>query len=146
MPSGLTINTERRLYVQECESHGGYSCLGFDNAEARRAAVMAWIEGAPVPAMETGTIEHFTAYLDAMAAGFRHHEATGRRCEAALCPQLIGLENKRVEVVDCYGERRRFNVGRSSGWYPVHLEIPRRNSTGGPAVMGAPFKIVHVID
>ncbi len=49
----------------------------------------------------------------------------------ALSPQLIGLEGWRVEVTTEYGETRRFIVGRSTGWIPIHLEIPRRDSTGG---------------
>jgi hypothetical protein len=56
------------------------------------------------------------------------------RSDAGLSPQLIGLEGYRVEVVTNYGETRRFIVGRSSGWKPCHIEIPRRNSSGG---MGA---------
>ena len=31
----------------------------------------------------------------------------------------MGLEGRRVEVVDAYGETRRFNVGRSTGWDAV---------------------------
>jgi hypothetical protein len=56
------------------------------------------------------------------------------RSDAGLSPQLIGLEGYRVEVVTDYGETRRFIVGRSSGWEPCHIEVPRRNSSGG---MGA---------
>lgn len=48
-----------------------------------------------------------------------------------LSPQLRGLEGWRVEVVDMFGNKRRFIVGRSTGWCPIHLEIARRNSTGG---------------
>lgn len=48
-----------------------------------------------------------------------------------LSPQLRGLEGYRVEVVDQWGEVRRFWVGRSTGWKPIHLEIARINSNGG---------------
>lgn len=48
-----------------------------------------------------------------------------------LTPQLTGLEGWRVEVVTTYGETRRFIVGKSTGWKPCHLEIARRDSTGG---------------
>ena len=58
---------------------------------------------------------------------------------------MIGLENKRVEVVDAYGETRRFYVGKSTGYIPIHLEISRRNSSGGPAVTGTPFKSIRVV-
>lgn len=48
-----------------------------------------------------------------------------------LTPQLAMLEGCRVEVVDNYGEKRRFNVGKSTGWKPIHLEVYNRRSTGG---------------
>ncbi len=48
-----------------------------------------------------------------------------------LTTQLLGLEGWRVEVDTSYGETRRFIVGRSTGWRPCHLEIPRRESSGG---------------
>lgn len=52
---------------------------------------------------------------------------------SGLTPQLTGLEGKRVEVVTTYGERRRFWVGRSTGWRPCHLEVKLRTSSGGMA-------------
>jgi hypothetical protein len=48
-----------------------------------------------------------------------------------LSPQLIGLEGWRVEAVTDYGETRRFIVGKSTGWKPIHLEVANRRSTGG---------------
>ena len=53
------------------------------------------------------------------------------RSDAGLTPQLKGYEGCRVEVIDNYGERRRFWVGLSTGWVPCHLEIPRTDSSGG---------------
>ena len=50
-----------------------------------------------------------------------------------LSPQLKGLEGWRVEVVDKFDERRRFIVGRSTGWRPCHLEVKTRRSFGGGA-------------
>ena len=50
-----------------------------------------------------------------------------------LSPQLIGLEGFRVEVVTTYGETRRFNVSRSTGWRPCHIEVHNVRSHGGPA-------------
>jgi hypothetical protein len=52
---------------------------------------------------------------------------------SGLTEQLRGLEGCRVEVVDRYGETRRFNVGRSTGWRPCHLELRNRASRGGDA-------------
>lgn len=50
-----------------------------------------------------------------------------------LTEQLNGLEGWRVEVVTDYGEKRRFIIGISTGWKPIHLEVARRDSSGGPA-------------
>lgn len=50
-----------------------------------------------------------------------------------LTAQLVGLEGKRVEVKTHYGETRRFWVGKSTGWATSHLEILKRNSSGGCA-------------
>ena len=67
------------------------------------------------------------------------------RCEIELTPALVGLEGKRVEVVDKYGETRRFIVGKSTGWMPCHLEIKTVRSSGGGCVTGTPFKSVRVL-
>jgi hypothetical protein len=53
------------------------------------------------------------------------------RDNSDLTPQLIGLEGWRVEVVTDYGEKRRFIVGKSTGWKPIHLEVYNRRSLGG---------------
>lgn len=52
---------------------------------------------------------------------------------SGLTKQLSGLEGYRVEVETTYGEKRRFIVGRSTGWVPCHIEISRRGAYGGPA-------------
>lgn len=48
-------------------------------------------------------------------------------------PQLTGKEGCRVEVTDLHGETRRFWVGRNHrlAKIQIHLEIRRRNSSGG---------------
>lgn len=61
---------------------------------------------------------------------------------SALTPQLIGLEGWRVEVTHQDNTTRRFIVGRSTGWKPCHIEVARRDSSGGGAVYGAPFLVV----
>ena len=52
---------------------------------------------------------------------------------SGLSGQLTGLEGWRVEVVREGGDSARFIVGRSTGWRPAHLEVARRDSSGGPA-------------
>ena len=53
------------------------------------------------------------------------------RDNSDLSPQLVGLERYRVEVVTLDGEKRRFIVGKSTGWKPCHLEIKTRRSMCG---------------
>jgi hypothetical protein len=60
-------------------------------------------------------------------------ERAKMRSTEGLTKQLIGLEGRRVEVVTTYGEKRRFIVGRSTGWVPCHIERKLRTSSGGMA-------------
>lgn len=48
-----------------------------------------------------------------------------------LTAQLLGLEGYRVEATAFDGQKRRFIVGRSTGWKPCHLELHNRRSMGG---------------
>lgn len=131
------MNHEQRLYV--IPYGNGFTCLGFDVAERKRRAVLEWM-GESVPLVEVGTEEAFAAYNDAMKRGAAFAKATGRRCNAELTPQLIGLEGYRVEV-----NGRRFWVGKSTGWMPIHLEILRRNSSGGCGVYISESDTVRVV-
>lgn len=79
------------------------------------------------------THERWTALTDV--------ERDALRSDAGLTPQLVGLEGWRVEVETLYGETRRFYVGKSTGWEPIHLEVSRRDSTGG---LGADRKYAKV--
>jgi hypothetical protein len=138
----VTTNQEQELYVIPCG--GGYSCLGFDvciDWSNRLADEL----GLPRPIAERGTLDAYRAYQALISEASKRNVATGWRSKSELTPQLIGLEGKRVEVVDCYGERRQFYVGKSMGFIPCHLEIARRNCHGGGAVTGAPFKSVRVL-
>jgi len=144
----VTVNTEQGLYVIPCGD--GYSCLGFDVLLARRNAVAAWLrseglDADDLPRQSRGTMPAYHAYTALMDRAASYCRRNNLRCPAELTPQLIGLEGKRVEVVDRYGQRRRFIVGKSTGWQPCHLEIARRDSSGGPAVTGAPFQSVRVV-
>jgi hypothetical protein len=136
------INAEQRLYVMPCAG-GGFTCYGFDTLDRRARAVAAWCKVIP-PLADLGTRGHFEQCAAIMDAGERYARKTGKRCEAELIAQLDGFEGKRVEVVDRHGERRRFWIGKSTGWMPCHLEITRRTSCG-PAVTGEPFKSVQII-
>jgi len=144
----VTVNEERELYV--IPAARGYSCLGFDVLIQRNNAVCEWLRenGRKAPEVSAdlrGTLEAYTIYRETMRRGESLNRETAKRCNADLTPQLIGLEGKRVEVVDRHGETRRFWVGKSTGWFPVHLEVARRDSSGGSAVTGAPFQSVRIV-
>lgn len=141
----VTANHETRCYIINHGSH--VSTLGFDYARNRANAVAAWLkqEALKVPSELDGTADAYHAYAEAMDAGARHHALTGQRCNVELSKQLIGLEHKRVEVEDNNGEKRRFWVGKSTGWMPCHLEVHNRRSSGGPAA-DRDYKSVRVID
>ena len=144
----ISLNNEQELYV--IHARHGYSCLGFDVMLRKHAAISAWLrsEGLPaddLPADVRGTIRGYKSYETAMQRASAHNARTGRRCPAELCPQLIGLEGKRVEVEFTDGTTERFWVGKSTGWMPCHLAISRRTSSGGFAVDG-PFKSVRVVN
>ncbi len=121
------------------------SCLGHENAERRRHAVLAWL-GLPCAAVPLGSDEHLQAYQKAMRLGEAHHQRTGKRCPALLTPTLIGLEKTRVAILDPKGrETRRFWVGKSTGWMPVHLSLPRINTRGGFPVDLNPGDQVRIV-
>jgi hypothetical protein len=83
---------------------------------------------------EPGTVQHYRVYSATMKAGAEHAAASKSRCPALLEPRLIGLEGKRVKVTSPDGTVSRFNVGKSTGWLPIHLEIKTRASSGGCGV------------
>lgn len=143
-----SINEEQRLYV--LNAGDGYSCLGFDVAFNQAVKVQKWLlengQTCEVPLENLkGTENGYKQYQRIMAAGAAYYEATGKRCFAELTPELERLKGKRVEVIDCDGNKRRFWVGMSTGWLPVHLEIAKSTSSGGPAVYGSPFRSVKVV-
>jgi hypothetical protein len=145
----VTINTEQELYVIPAQPDG-YSCLGFDVLMHRYNAIAAWLrreglDASDLPPEARGTMRAYTAYQTLLARTGSYCQRNNVRCPVELTPQLIGLEGKRVEVVDHHGQSRRFQVGKSCGWLPRHLETSRRNCTGGPAVYGAPFQSVRVV-
>ena len=137
------INRDMRLYL--IPSGSGFSCYGFDVLHKRTAAYAKWAardDLAPPP--RKGTVKAWKAYQAASAAALAKYQATGERCPIELEPRLIGLEGKRVEVTSRDG-RRRFYVGKSTGWTPCHLEIHNSRSLGGGAVYLAPDDQIAVI-
>lgn len=137
-----SINTDAQLYVMK--SGNGFSCYGFDVMDRKARAVAAWLESVGFDPGSPGNVEHFAACADAIAKGAAHAAKTGNRCPAELVPELIGLEGRRVEAT-VYGERVRFNVGKSTGWLPLHLQLHNRASRGGGALSAGAVSNVRVI-
>ena len=134
----VTINQDQGLYV--IPKHGGYSCLGFDVLIERYNRLAVEVGWRGFPADERGTLAGFARYTALMT----HAASMGSRFACELTPQLAGLEGRRVEVTDLYGETHRFQVGKSTGWLPIHLELSNSRSTGGIGA-GRAYASVRVI-
>lgn len=141
IPDGTTVNHEQALYV--IPSGGGFSCLGFQVAIdcATRLAAELAIPFTPAP---LGSLANYDALRSLRAQASLRYSITKKRVTCELSPQLIGLEGRRVEVVTNYDETRRFKVGRSTGWIPIHLELANVRSSGGGAAERT-YKSVRVI-
>jgi len=154
----VTLNKDQKLYVfthnvicGECgrpkKGQGYVDCFGFDNLFHENVAIAAEIERADLLINnKIGTMKAYRLHKKLIRLASERQKQTGKRLEAGLTPELKGLEGKRVEVVDCHGERRRFKVGKSTGVIPIHLELARADSMGGGGVTGTPFQSVKVIN
>lgn len=140
MTKRITLNAEQELYIIPCGN--GYSCLGFDVLETRYTRLASELVSlglldCPMPAIR-GSLERYAQYQAILDIACEHNRKTGWRSKSELTPELIGFEGKRVEVVKRWpsGNEKtiRFIVGKSTGFIPCHLQIMRRNSTGGCAV------------
>jgi hypothetical protein len=143
----VTVNAESKLF---CIPEGTkyYSCLGFDVLETRANALARELSAKGALVYEPkayGTLSRYEQYRELCEIAYDIHKRTGWRSSSELAPQLIGLEGKRVQVTTPDGNKRRFYVGKSTGFIPCHLEIARRNCYGGMAVYGAPFTSVEVV-
>lgn len=136
MERNVTINHDHELYVIEKE-HGTTS-LGFDVCLDRIERYMTELTGRgklPERYMDydakllgRGTMLAYDTYQNLLDVLRTVVEEQGEQAVSELSPQLTGLEDHRVQVVDKHGETRRFVVGMSTGWLPCHLEIKRRDS------------------
>lgn len=148
----IAISKEQCLYVIPFKSgrRKGYTCLGFNYAFDKASAVARWLKerGVEVRFPEwrsVGKVRGYREFEAVIKAAREHFNKTKEKCPVELCPQLVGLEGSRVEIVDAYGEKRRFYVGMSTGWIPCHIELAKINSTGGFPVTGVPFRSLTVI-
>lgn len=137
----VKINKEQRRYV--IDNGHGYSCLGFDVCEKQSTLLQMWLNDFTNIARK-GTKKAYNQYQKLLnqARDVCHKE--NRTCDIELREQLLGLEGKRVEVTEHSGEKRRFYVGKSTGWMPSHLEIKQINSSGGTPVYSEQDDFKHV--
>lgn len=148
------INAEQKLFLIHCGN--GFTTLGFDRCLELTTKLAGEFTALCTTYPEVfakaspfmfayGTEKAYAEYERLCKIGRELNEKTRWRSQAELTPQLIGLEGYRVEVVDCYGDKRKFQVGKSTGWMPCHIELKTSRSHDGPAVIGAPFKSLQVL-
>ena len=150
MPCYHSIDNDQKLFVYKIGE--GYTCLGFDVLKKRGLALAAWLN-VPINAscrealdqVHTNPNAAHAAYNYLMECANQYCIKHKTRCPIELTPELIGMEGKRVEVLLPNGEKRRFYVGKSTGWMPCHLEIKTKRSTGGTAVYFPKGSTVRVI-
>lgn len=125
------IDPHQELYV--IKSEAGVTTLGFDVVMDRVERYALNLAMTLHPTVVRGSRQAYDTMVLLQDLLHKHFEATGEKAVADLSPQLVGLEGHRVEVCDEPGdEPRRFIVGKSMGWLPVHLEISRTSARGGP--------------
>lgn len=127
----VTKNTQSRLFV--IQSGNGYSCYGFDNCDAIVKALVAELGLSDYRIARKGSLKQYRQYRELSNMVKAKYDQSRFRSAVNLTPQLVGLEGRRVEVVTTYNETRRFNVGKSTGWIPCHLEVHNSRSSGGGA-------------
>jgi hypothetical protein len=139
--SSIKINQEQRVYV--IPEGKGFTCLGFDVCEkitkdldAELFRVYRTYKNTILSKQKyrKGTYKAYFRYCELVDLAHSINKANGYRFQCQLEHRLIGLEGRRIEVTTKDGEKRRFWVGRSTGFIPIHLEISRSNSFGGPSV------------
>lgn len=138
----VTINKEQGVYV--IPSGNGYTCLGFDVCITRAAKLAAELN--ELFSAKRGTMQAYNEYNRLLDVAKLKHIKTGWRSKSELIPEFIGNEGKRVEIIDKYEEKRRFYIGKSTGFIPCHLEILKSNSSGGGGITGYPFKQITFLN
>lgn len=139
----IKCDPKQELYVMKA-GENYISCLGFQYAFNMADAICKHYGTLQPRPAAIGTPTGYAQYVWAVEYARVEHERTGLICPVALSKQLIGLEGKRVEVITMYDEKRRFKVGRSTGFIPCHLELANTRSKGGGSAERE-YKSVKVI-
>ena len=71
---------------------------------------------------------------------FTPYYESGERVEVEWLP---GLEDYTGYGNQSEGLKARFYVGKSTGWKPVYLQILRRDSYGGSAILSSAVKSIR---
>jgi len=87
------------------------------------------LEAAGVPEAESDLDQRLTPYYE-----------SGERVEIEW---LEGFEDFTGYGCRTEGKKARFYVGKSTGWKPVYLQILRRDSLGGAAVLSSAIKSIR---
>lgn len=140
----LTLNKDQKLYV--IRAGNSYTCLGFEVCLKRVTALNTELGNIIKYVARIGSKRLYYQYTHLTSQAAVKHKATGWKSQSELIPEFIGREGWRVQIVDKYGETRRFIIGKSTGFIPCHLEILKSNSSGGASVTGYPFKSVNFIE
>ena len=146
MKNKVTINADQKVYVIPTADGKGFSCLGFDRVIDLRNALAAELGTNKKLNGRRGSMLAYNEYRTLADVAKMRFDRDGFRSEVELTPQLKGYEGFRVEVMMQDGRKRRFIVGKSTGWIPCHLEVKASNHHGGHAVYGAPFKSVRIVE
>lgn len=110
-----------------------YRVISIERIRRVACGVAEWL-GLPPPT-DVPDAYLYRAYRDLLDEGLLKYQETGEVCHACLREALIGLEGKRVEVINDLGDTIRFTVTRARGWLPCHLAIDKRGQTyPAPAV------------
>lgn len=138
----VSLNTEQSVFV--IPAQGAYTCLGFKVCQQWTRDIAQELGRSDLEPTAFGTLEAYRQYEAALEAARARVRSGGRRLQCHLTPQLVGLEGKRIEVVDRHLNGRSFVVGRSGGFLPVHLELTSERARYGDPVTGAPFYFLRV--
>jgi len=145
----VTLNNEQQLYV--IPAGDGYSCLGYDITYQKATTIADWLISNRINVLRPdrqniGTLQGYEEYSQLCRTASDYSQTSGKRCLAELHPQLIPFERKRIEVTTKDGNKRRFYVGKSTGWMPCHLEIKKASSSGGFAIdHNEEFTMIRII-
>src|SRR5260221_8530658 len=124
--AGILVDPEKRVYRIPTMASDDTISMGYDNVSEFIEQFSAWLtergyDLPPVP--EVGTVAHYLHHEVLGRMMYEHWEATGEQFREWLIPELIGYEDKTLEVVNCWGETQRFKLGLTGVWAAHHVQV-----------------------